>query len=79
MPAVHIDSTERDPLTILQHAEIAIARANQRMTDTFVYTPEVSEGISAQLALMAEVSDGIGRGEFLMYYQPKIHLATGRR
>lgn len=71
---VRLDASEQDPSETLKHAEIAIARANERLTDSFIYTPEVSENISKQLALMAEVSEAIERGELLMYYQPKVDL-----
>lgn len=67
-----------DPVTTLQHAEIAIARANDKMLDYFIYNAQVSENISQQLALLAEVTEGIKRGEFLMHYQPKVDLKTGK-
>ncbi|WP_411359682.1 putative bifunctional diguanylate cyclase/phosphodiesterase [Pseudidiomarina salilacus] len=75
---VLIDNHENDPQAIMQHAEIAIARANDKMTDAFVYTQEVSESIASQLALMADVTDGLKRGEFTMHYQPKVALADGK-
>ncbi len=78
LAGVRLNDPSLDPATVLQHAEIAIARANEKMTDCFIYTPEVSETISKQLALMAEVSEGIERGDFLMHYQPKIELATSK-
>ncbi|CAB0150903.1 Cyclic di-GMP phosphodiesterase Gmr [Pseudidiomarina piscicola] len=75
---VRLDGSEVNAIALIQNAEIAIARANDRMLDCFVYTTQVSEGISAQLALMADVTKGIERGEFQMHYQPKIELKTGR-
>ncbi|RUO56839.1 putative bifunctional diguanylate cyclase/phosphodiesterase [Pseudidiomarina homiensis] len=75
---VFLNDLSIEPATLLQHAEIAIARANDKMMDSFIYTPEVSETISKHLALMAEVSEGIERGDFLMHYQPKLELASGK-
>lgn len=75
---VCLNDTSVDPATLLQYAEIAIARANEKMTDSFIYTAEVSENISKQLALMAEVTKGIENGDFLMHYQPKVELASGK-
>lgn len=75
---VCLNDTSADPATLLQYAEIAIARANEKMTDSFIYTAEVSENISKQLALMAEVTKGIENGDFLMHYQPKLELESGK-
>lgn len=75
---VLLNDSSIEPTTTLQHAEIAIARANDKMTDSFIYTEEVSENISKQLALMADVTEGIERGDFLMHYQPKVELANGK-
>ncbi|RUO58991.1 putative bifunctional diguanylate cyclase/phosphodiesterase [Pseudidiomarina insulisalsae] len=73
---VRLNGNEPDPIKTIQHGEIAIARASERMLDSFIYTPEVGEDISKHLALMADVSDSIDRGDFVMHYQPKINLSN---
>lgn len=76
LSGVRLDASEQDPNETLKHAEIAIARANEKLTDSFIYTPEVGENISKQLALMAEVSNAIENNQLLMYYQPKVDLKS---
>lgn len=77
LAGVRIDSTEKEPSAILQHAEIATACANENMVESFIYQSAISEGISEQLELMADLAHSIEQGHFSMHYQPKLHLSTG--
>ncbi|MDN7125329.1 EAL domain-containing protein [Pseudidiomarina sp. 1APP75-32.1] len=73
---VHLNGDEADAANVIQQAEIAIARANEDMLESFIYNSDVGKDISRHLALMADVPKSIEDGDFVMHYQPKIDLKS---
>ena len=63
---------------ILRNADVAmyIAKANGKGRAA-VFEPTMHAAIVARHALSAELSKSLGRGEFAVFYQPILDLATG--
>jgi len=67
-----------DPHELLQFADIAMYRAKQMASSYAIYEPEFNLYSPAQLGLMAELREAIGKNQLRLHYQPKLELATGR-
>ena len=65
--------------TLLQYADMAMYRAKHGGRDTYrLFTPQMSADAITKLELEMALRDAIENQEFLLHYQPKVHLATGR-
>ncbi|HEY3758198.1 MAG TPA: bifunctional diguanylate cyclase/phosphodiesterase [Solirubrobacteraceae bacterium] len=67
-----------DADTLLQRADMALDRARARRGRIEVYSPEYDQSGAARLALLGEVRPALERGEFVLFYQPQLDLASGR-
>ena len=67
-----------DADTLLQHADMALDRARARRGRVEVYSSEYDQSGAARLALLGEVRPALERGEFVLFYQPQLDLASGR-
>ncbi len=63
---------------LLQHADVAMYQAKLTGTGFTLYDPAHDPHSPRRLALMAELRHAIEHAQLLLYYQPKIELATGR-
>lgn len=69
----------QDAETLLKHADIAMYRAKQQGKNNFqLYTSEMNVQAFAQLVLVNDLHKALDRGEFLLHYQPQVHLQTGQ-
>jgi len=68
-----------DPDALLRCADAAMykAKASGRSTYHF-FTPELNQAISERLELENSLRHALERDEFLVYYQPRIEVASGR-
>jgi EAL domain-containing protein (putative c-di-GMP-specific phosphodiesterase class I) len=57
---------------------MALDRARARRGRVEVYSPEHDQSGAARLALLGEVRPALERGEFVLFYQPQLDLASGR-
>jgi diguanylate cyclase (GGDEF)-like protein len=63
---------------LLRHADIAMYEAKRQGRNRFVwFTEAMAEELNQRNQLEAEMRAGIGRGEFVPYFQPQIQLDTG--
>lgn len=62
---------------LLAGADVAMAAAKRDRTGVEVWRPEIA-GHGPDLRLMAELRDGIDRGELVLHYQPLVDARTGR-
>ncbi|HKK01545.1 MAG TPA: PAS domain S-box protein, partial [Desulfuromonadales bacterium] len=64
---------------LLRGAEVAVNLAKERGGNQFCYcTSELNAQARIRMELQAELGQGIERNEFVLYYQPKVELRSGR-
>jgi len=63
---------------LLQHADVALARARMHCSRVEVYSPEFDCFDSARLVLLGQVRGALERDEFILHYQPKLDMRTRR-
>ena len=66
-----------DAETLLRNAEAALKKAAAGEAFIF-YTPAMTERVGERLALENKLRKALEREEFVLYYQPKVDLATRR-
>jgi diguanylate cyclase (GGDEF)-like protein len=75
--AVYPDDAE-DADALLRRADVAMYAAKGSGGGYVQYAAELDDDGSFRLGLLAQVRPGLERGEFVMYYQPKIRTSDGR-
>jgi diguanylate cyclase (GGDEF)-like protein len=63
---------------LLQRADVAMYTAKRRRTGVELYDAAVDTNDAARLALVAELREGLERGEVVVYFQPQAELGSGR-
>jgi diguanylate cyclase (GGDEF)-like protein len=66
-----------DVESLLQRADVAMYVAKEEHSGVETYRSEHDEYSTARLALVAELRRAIDHGELVLYYQPKLDVATG--
>jgi predicted signal transduction protein with EAL and GGDEF domain len=68
-----------DAESIMEGADAAMYRAKEQGRNTFeIFSPALRQEANEHLALEAALRRGLAAGEFVLYYQPKVNLKTGR-
>lgn len=68
-----------DPETLLKYADTALYRAKLAGRDNFLFfTAQMNVDVSARIALEVALRRAVDNEEFVLHYQPKVHLRTGR-
>ena len=62
---------------LIKHADIAMYVAKGRQTGVEVYDAEQDQNSRRRLSLLSELRTALGSGEVVLYYQPKLELASG--
>ncbi|MFC4065763.1 putative bifunctional diguanylate cyclase/phosphodiesterase [Actinoplanes subglobosus] len=65
-----------DAAELLQHADVAMYAAKRRHGGVAGYDASLDEGDASRLSLQSELRQGIERGELVVFYQPKVDVAT---
>ncbi|MCU6432302.1 EAL domain-containing protein [Undibacterium sp. Jales W-56] len=69
----------RDPQTLLKNADIAMYRAKNKGKDNYqFYASEMNVHTVERLAFEARLRRALERREFVVYYQPKVNVASGK-
>jgi diguanylate cyclase (GGDEF)-like protein len=68
----------RDASTLLRRAELAMAAAKRRHCSVAFVTDVGAEPPHEQLSLIGDMRKAMTGGEFMLYYQPKLALSSGR-
>lgn len=67
----------QDPDTLIQRANLGIYHAKQMGKDMMVYDHTMDMGSPNKLILMSELKKAIDSEQILIFFQPKVDLATG--
>ncbi|HKO88879.1 MAG TPA: EAL domain-containing protein [Burkholderiales bacterium] len=69
----------KDAPSLLRNADVAMYRAKEKGKNTFeFYSAQMNVHAFERLALESSLRRGLERDEFILHYQPKIELGTGR-
>jgi EAL domain-containing protein (putative c-di-GMP-specific phosphodiesterase class I) len=67
----------KDADTLLKHAEMAMYQGKQRGRDTYeFFSGELNAHALERLTLESQLRRAVEREEFVLYYQPKVDIAT---
>ena len=68
-----------DAGALIANADAAMYRAKEIGRDNFqFYTPELNTRVHEKFVLQEELRNALARSEFVLYYQPKVDLRSGR-
>lgn len=67
-----------DADTLYRNAEAALKRAKKDGERFLFYTQAMSEAVAGKLTMESQLRDALVKEEFVLHYQPKVNLATGR-
>ena len=68
-----------DPATLLKHADSAMYRAKEQGRNNYqFFTADLNRAIKERFDLENQLRRALERGQFELYYQPRIELATRR-
>ncbi len=63
---------------LLQHADVAMYAAKKHGDDVGIYHARLDRHSFLEMSLKNDLLDGIKKQEFVVYFQPKLDLRTGR-
>ncbi len=67
-----------DADTLFRNAEAALKQAKAHGDRYLFYTPQLTQAVAGKVALENQLRLALERGEFLLYYQPKVNLGSGQ-
>jgi len=69
----------RDVQTLLRNADTAMYKAKEYGRNNFqFYSPEMNTAIAERLEMQSSLRDAVEHEQFVLLYQPKVDLVTGR-
>ena len=67
-----------DTDTLLRNAEAALKKAKSSGERYLFYTQSMNEMVASKLTMENQLRLALSRGEFLLHYQPKVNLVSGK-
>ena len=67
-----------DAEAVFKHAEAALKKAKAGGNPYALYTPDMSAAVAGRLMLENQLRQALEHNEFVLHYQPKMSLASGR-
>jgi diguanylate cyclase (GGDEF)-like protein len=67
-----------DADVLFRNAEAALKRAKAEGARYMFYNPEMNASVSSQLTMENQLRQALAKGQFVLHYQPKADLATGK-
>jgi diguanylate cyclase (GGDEF)-like protein/PAS domain S-box-containing protein len=66
-----------DAETLFKNAEAALKKAKARGDRYLFYTSAMTEAVDGKLSLETQLREALEKDQFVLYYQPKVSVATG--
>lgn len=67
-----------DADTLFKKAEAALKKAKERGSPYLFYTQQMTEALAGKLTLENQLHQALEQQEFVLHYQPKLNLASGK-
>ncbi|MDO8770954.1 MAG: EAL domain-containing protein [Burkholderiaceae bacterium] len=67
-----------DADTLFKNAEAALKKAKASGDKYLFYTQKMTEAVAGRLTLENQLRQALDKGEFVLHYQPKVNLVSGR-
>jgi len=67
-----------DADTLFRNAEAALKKAKATGDRYLFYTQKMNEAVAGKLTLENQLREALDKGEFVLHYQPKVNLASGK-
>jgi len=68
-----------DLAELLKNADIAIYRAKEQGKNNYVfYSEDMNDHLSKRIAIESKLQGALDRNEFVLHYEPKVEINTGR-
>ena len=67
-----------DAETLFKNAEVALKRAKASGDRYLFYTQQMTASVAGKLTLENQLREALDKGQFELYYQPKVSLAGGK-
>ena len=67
-----------DADTLFKNAEVALKKAKASGERYLFYTQTMTEAVAGKLTLENQLRQALDRGEFVLHYQPKVNLVSGK-
>jgi diguanylate cyclase (GGDEF)-like protein len=68
-----------DLAALLKNADIAIYRAKEQGKNNYVfYSEDMNDHLSKRIAIESKLQGALDRNEFVLHYEPKVEISTGR-
>ena len=67
-----------DADTLFRHAEAALKQAKARGERYLFYKEKMSTSVAGKVTLENQLRQALDKGEFVLHYQPKVNLASGK-
>jgi len=64
--------------TLLRYAEAALKNAKNQGERYLFYTQKMTDAVAGKLTLENQLRQALDNGEFVLHYQPKVNLASGK-
>jgi diguanylate cyclase (GGDEF)-like protein/PAS domain S-box-containing protein len=64
--------------TLFKNAEAAVKKAKSSGDRYLFYTQKMTEAVAGRLTLENQLREALVKGEFVLHYQPKVSLASGK-
>jgi diguanylate cyclase (GGDEF)-like protein len=66
-----------DAETLFRNAEVALKKAKARGDRYLFYTAAMTDAVGGKLSLETRLREALEKDQFVLYYQPKVSVATG--
>jgi diguanylate cyclase (GGDEF)-like protein len=63
---------------LFRNAEAALKKAKAGADRYLFYTPQMTDAATGKLTLENQLREALGKGEFVLHYQPKVSLVSGK-